>query len=226
MQAAGVRRKVFSSSCSVYGVPDDLPLLEDMPRSPISPYGATKMMVEYMLEHSARAWGLGAVALRYFNASGAAEDATLGEDHAPETHLIPIVLQVALGQRERVEVYGNDYPTPDGSCVRDYVHVEDLAEAHRLAIEGLDQTRMEAYNVGTGGGTSVLEVVAAARKVTGRPIPVQVVERRRGDPPALFADAEKLQRRFAWQPRYRDIGAIMESAWRWHRTHPTGFRSE
>ncbi len=223
MRDTSVPRIVFSSTCAVYGIPDRLPLVEDLPRSPISPYGASKLAVEYMLEHCAVAWGLGAVALRYFNASGAAADGTLGEDHAPEIHLIPLILQVALAQRKNIMVFGNDYPTPDGTCIRDYIHVDDLAEAHLLALEGLQAGRFEAFNVGTGSGTSVLEVLSAARNVTGHPIPAEVTARRPGDPPALYADATRLRDRFGWQPRYCDIQAIVQSAWDWHRAHPGGY---
>ena len=226
MRAAGVRRMVFSSSCAVYGVPDALPLVEDLPKRPINPYGNTKLVVEWMLEHSATAWGLGAVPLRYFNAAGAAADGSLGEDHSPEVHLIPLVLQVALGQREKIRIFGADYPTADGSCVRDYVHVDDLAEAHLLAIEGVEEGRVEPFNVGTGAGTSVLEVIAAARTVTNHEIPAEVSERRPGDPPALYADSDKLQRQLGWTPKYRSIEPIVASAWAWHRAHPDGYDRE
>lgn len=223
MRDAGVLRLVFSSTCAVYGVPDELPLVESMPKDPISPYGRTKLAVEWLLADSATAWGLGAVALRYFNASGAAADGTIGEDHRPETHLIPIVLQTALGQRPCVRVFGTDYPTADGSCVRDYIHVEDLASAHQLALEQLAPGKFEAFNVGTGAGHSVLEVIAAARRITGRQIAAETTERRSGDPPALFADAEKLNLRFGWLPHYRNLDQIVRSAWSWHVAHPHGF---
>jgi UDP-glucose 4-epimerase len=223
MQRHGVRRFVFSSSCAVYGVPDTLPIRGDQRREPINPYGNTKLAVEWILEQSAVAWGLGAVSLRYFNAAGAAADGTIGEDHDPEIHLIPIVLQVALGQREKVEVYGTDYPTPDGTCIRDYIHVDDLAEAHLLAVEHCAPGRSMAFNVGTGTGTSVLEIVAAARQVTGHPIPVALAGRRPGDPPALFADAGLIQSEFGWTPRIVPIVDIMGTAWNWHRAHQRGF---
>jgi len=226
MRTSEIRRFVFSSSCAVYGEAHELPLTEDMPRNPISPYGATKLIVEWMLEHSARAWGLGAVALRYFNAAGAALDATLGEDHSPEIHLIPLVLQVALARRDKILVFGADYPTPDGSCIRDYIHVEDLAEAHRLALESLEPGRMEAFNVGTGRGSSVFEVIDAARSVTGHDIPAEVVGRRPGDPPALYADPAKLRQQLGWEPRRTEIREIVASAWAWHRSHPNGYVPE
>ena len=179
-----------------------------------------------MLEQSASAWGLGSVALRYFNAAGAAADGSLGEDHSPEIHLIPLVLQVALKQREKISIFGTDYPTPDGSCIRDYIHVDDLAEAHLLALEGMKRECMEAFNVGTGSGASVLEVVNAAREVTGREIPTEVVGRRAGDPPALYANNDKLRERFAWKPHYQDIRQTVESAWTWHCAHPNGYSAE
>ncbi|MGD8450718.1 MAG: UDP-glucose 4-epimerase GalE [Phycisphaerae bacterium] len=223
MEEARIRRLVFSSTCAVYGEPEDLPLRENMPRAPINPYGAAKLAVEHMIEYSAAAWGLGAMELRYFNASGAAEDGTIGEDHSPETHLIPLILQVPLGQREAIKVFGTDYPTPDGTCVRDYIHVIDLAEAHLLAVEQLREGEAEALNVGTGTGVSVFEVIAAARQVTGHEIPAEPVSRRPGDPPSLFADATRIQARLGWAPRYRTIDAIVASAWKWHQGHPNGF---
>ena len=223
MRAADVKRFVFSSTCAVYGEPEQLPIVEELPKDPINPYGATKLAVEWMLRDSARAWGLGAVALRYFNASGAAADGSIGEDHDPEIHLIPLVLQVALGQRELIKVFGTDYPTPDGSCIRDYIHVEDLAEAHSLAIEGLTAGAFEAFNVGTGRGNSVLEIIEAARAVTGHAIPAEHVGRREGDPPLLFANSDKLRERFGWQPRFVDVRETIETAWRWHVAHPAGF---
>jgi UDP-glucose 4-epimerase len=223
MQRYDVRRFVFSSSCAVYGVPDELPIREDQPRRPISPYGTTKLAVEWMLEQSAAAWGLGAVALRYFNAAGAAADGTMGEDHDPEIHLIPIVLQVALGQRESVKVFGGDYPTPDGTCIRDYIHVDDLAEAHLLALEHCTPGCYEAFNVGTGTGTSVLEIIAAGREVTGHPIHVVVGERRTGDPPVLFADASRMRKQLGWTPQHLDIHDVIGTSWQWHRSHPRGY---
>ena len=223
LQEHHVPRFVFSSSCAVYGEPASLPITEDQVKHPISPYGATKLAVEWMLQHSAGAWGLGSIALRYFNASGAASDGALGEDHDPEIHLIPIVLQVALGQRDNVKVFGTDYPTADGTCIRDYVHVEDLAEAHLRAVEACRPGAAEALNLGTGFGTSVMEVITAARQVTGHPIPAVDAERRPGDPPALYADPEKFRRLCNWEPRYRDVKQIVATAWNWHRAHPRGY---
>ncbi len=225
LRDAGVRRMVFSSTCAVYGEPERLPITEDLPKNPINPYGATKLAVEWMLRDSATAWGLGSVALRYFNASGAASDGSIGEDHDPEIHLIPLVLHVALGKRASIKIFGSDYPTPDGTCVRDYIHVEDLAEAHLLAIEQLREGHAEAYNVGTGRGTSVREIIEAARRVTGHDIPAEAVDRRPGDPPELWACSDKLQSQYGWKPAYTDIEQIIATAWRWHQAHPEGFAS-
>ena len=223
MQAHGVTRFVFSSTCAVYGELVKLPITEDQPKNPINPYGHTKLAVEWMLGHCAWAWGLGSIALRYFNAAGAAADGAIGEDHDPETHLIPLALQVALGQRANIEIYGTDYPTPDGTCIRDYVHVEDLADAHLVAVEACAPGDAEAYNLGTGSGQSVREIIVAAREVTGHPIPVVEVGRRPGDPPALYADGRRATERFGWTPRYRDVGEIVQTAWSWQRSHPRGF---
>ncbi|HMQ14417.1 MAG TPA: UDP-glucose 4-epimerase GalE [Phycisphaerae bacterium] len=225
IRTAGVRRLVFSSTCAVFGVPERLPISEDLPKAPINPYGATKLVVEWMLRDSAAAWGLGSMALRYFNACGAAEDASIGEDHTPETHLIPIVLQVALGQRPQVQVFGNDYPTPDGSCVRDYIHVDDLAEVHLRAITSIEPGTADALNVGTGRGYSVLEVIQASRDVTGHPIPAVIGPRRPGDPPSLYADPTRVRQRFDWRHRHDDLHGVIASAWRWHESHPHGYRS-
>ena len=223
MRENGVRRFVFSSTCATYGEPANLPITEDMPQSPINPYGHTKLAMEWALRDSATAWGLGACALRYFNAAGAAADGSIGEDHDPEIHLIPVVLQVALGQRENVKIFGTDYPTPDGTCIRDYVHVEDLAEAHLLALEALRDGRFDAYNVGTGVGTSVRELIEAARQVTGHAISAIETDRRAGDPPRLFADPARIQAALGWSPRYTRIADTISTAWAWHQAHPAGY---
>lgn len=220
-----VGRFIFSSSCAVYGVPVRVPITEDNPKSPINPYGRTKLAMEWLLEDAAAGWGLGATALRYFNAAGASADGRIGEDHEPESHLIPRVLKVALGQVEQITIFGDDYPTRDGTCIRDYIHVEDLASIHRLAVERQEPGRFEACNVGTGNGASVLEVIETARKVTGRPIRAQRADRRAGDPPELVADASALSRRFSWKPTHKEIASTIESAWRWHEAHPMGYRS-
>lgn len=218
----GVKRLVFSSTCATYGVPSSVPLSEDMPQQPINPYGRTKLAIEWMLGDCATAWGLGATALRYFNAAGAAADGSNGEHHNPESHLIPRVLQVALGQADQIKIFGIDYPTPDGSCIRDYVHVEDLSAVHRIAIESQQDGQFRYYNVGTGQGVSVKELISVAREVTGHDIPASPTERRAGDPPELYADPTKLCTELGWQPEYADIKRIVETAWGWHSTHPNG----
>jgi UDP-glucose-4-epimerase GalE len=218
-----IGRFVFSSTCATYGVPDKVPITEDEKQLPINPYGNSKLAVERALSDYAAAYGWGYAALRYFNAAGAAPDGNIGEDHDPETHLIPIVLQAILGQRPAVEVYGTDYPTPDGTCIRDYVHVDDLAEAHLLALEALAPGKRLLLNLGTGRGHSVREVLRAAEEVTGNKVPVHEGPRRPGDPPALVAAAEKARRELGWQARYTDIRAIIETAWNWHRKHPKGY---
>jgi UDP-glucose-4-epimerase GalE len=223
MQQVGICKLVFSSTCATYGQSERVPITEDTPQRPVSPYGRSKLAVEWMLQDSARAWGLGACSLRYFNACGAAADGSTGEDHRPETHLIPIVLQVALGQRDKMAIFGTDYPTPDGTCIRDYIHVEDLASAHRLAIERLAPGRAEAYNVGSGKGHSVREVIEAARRVTGRRLAAEAGPRRPGDPPVLVADGDRIRQALGWRPRYVDLDRIVASAWRWHESHPHGF---
>ncbi|HKQ47986.1 MAG TPA: UDP-glucose 4-epimerase GalE [Phycisphaerae bacterium] len=223
MEQHGVKRMVFSSTCATYGVPERMPITEDMPQRPASPYARAKLAVEWALADSAAAWGLGYVALRYFNAAGAAADGTIGEDHHPETHLIPNVLMVALGQRPHVKIFGTDYPTPDGTCVRDYVHVEDLAAAHLKAIEVVQTGEARAYNAGTGQGATVREVVEVARKITGHAIPVEESPRREGDVPVLCADSTKIRRELGWVPRFETLEPIVASAWEWHREHPRGF---
>lgn len=226
MRETGVARIVFSSTAAVYGVPDTVPITESAPTRPINPYGFTKLAIERALADYASAHGLAAVALRYFNACGAAEDGSIGEDHSPETHLVPIVLQAALGQRANVTIAGTDYPTPDGTCIRDYVHVDDLADAHLRALERAQPGSAQVYNLGTGRGASVREVIEAARRVTGRPVPVVEGPRRPGDPPVLVASAEAARRELGWSPRYREIEASIATAWRWHSRHPHGFRGE
>lgn len=225
MKNHGVLRFVFSSTCAVYGIPGRMPLIEDMPRSPESPYARAKLAVEWALEDSASAWGLGFVALRYFNAAGAAADGTIGEDHNPETHLIPNVLKVALGQSEAIRIFGTDYDTPDGTCVRDYVHVDDLAAAHVRALEILQPGEQRFYNTGTGHGVSVREVIETARRVTGHSIPLIEEGRRDGDVPVLYADVSKIRDELGWSPTRLDLKDIILSAWAWHETHPGGFDS-
>jgi UDP-glucose 4-epimerase len=219
----GVGRFVFSSTCATYGVPQRVPITEDEPQRPINPYGTGKLAVERALADYAAAYGWGYAALRYFNAAGAAPDGTIGEDHDPETHLIPLVIAAAAGRRPHVEVFGTDYPTPDGTCVRDYIHVDDLAEAHLLALERLEQGKGLCYNLGIGRGYSVREVIRVAEEVTGKKVPVKEGPRRPGDPPALVASSEKVQRELGWRPKYAELRPILETAWNWHRTHPKGY---
>ena len=223
MRASQVRRIVFSSTCATYGEPARVPIREDTPQHPINPYGFTKLTIERALADYARAYGFGYAALRYFNACGATPDGDLGEDHEPETHAIPLVLRVALGQADHFTLFGDDYPTPDGTCIRDYIHVDDLAEAHIRALERLEPGRGLCLNLGTGRGFSVREVVEACRRVTGREIPVKVGARRPGDPPELVAEADRAKAILDWEPRYVDLDAIVATAWAWHRTHPEGF---
>jgi UDP-glucose 4-epimerase len=216
----GVLRFVFSSSAGVYGEPPTAPIPEDAPIAPLNPYGESKALVERLLRWYDSQCGLRYASLRYFNAAGATE--RLGEDHRPETHLIPVVLEVALGKRETIDIYGTDYPTPDGSCIRDYVHVSDLAQAHFRALERCEQGSA-IYNLGVGQGFSNREVVETARRATGHPIPAREAPRRPGDPATLVASAERARQELGWQPRFTDLGEIIESAWRWHQAHPNGY---
>ena len=222
MRAAGVGRIVFSSTAAVYGEPETTPIAEDHPTHPTNPYGLGKRFVEKMLAAYEEACGMRSVCLRYFNACGGAPDR--GEDHTPETHLIPLVLQVALGQREAITVFGSDYPTPDGSCVRDYVHVDDLAQAHLLALDHLRAGgASDRINLGNGAGYSVLQVIEAARRVTGHSIPATEAARRAGDPSTLVASSARAREVLGWTPRIPELEAIIATAWEWHRTHPDGY---
>jgi UDP-glucose 4-epimerase len=219
-----VKKFVFSSTCATYGVPEKLPMTEDTPQSPINPYGQTKLDVENALKALAHAKGLSFAAFRYFNAAGAASDGSIGEDHKPETHLIPLIIDAATGRRAHVEIFGTDYPTPDGTCLRDYVHVDDLSRAHIAVFDKLNEPGAALfYNLGTGVPTSVREVISAVEKVTGKTVPVVESPRRAGDPPALYADATKAKTELNWQVEYSNIEPIVESAWRWHSTHPDGY---
>jgi UDP-glucose 4-epimerase len=223
MRQAGVERFVFSSTAATYGGPDEVPIPEDHPARPINAYGQTKLDIEHALAYYAGAYGLGYCALRYFNAAGAAPDARIGEDHDPETHLVPIVLQVALGQRDEVKIFGSDYPTRDGTCVRDYIHVYDLAQAHILAMEAVQPGKGLAYNLGNGSGYSVREVIETARQVTGREIPAVDAPRRPGDPPELVASSRRIIADLGWTPEYPALETILETAWRWHEANPDGY---
>ncbi|GIW73037.1 MAG: UDP-glucose 4-epimerase GalE [Planctomycetota bacterium] len=223
MRRAGTRRIVFSSTCAVYGLPGEVPIPEEAPPRPLTAYGASKLAVEHMLRDFATAHGLQALALRYFNAAGASDDGLLGEDHEPETHLVPRVL-AAAARGEPVPIYGTDYPTPDGTCVRDFIHVEDLALAHLLALQapGPAEGFFAAYNLGSGRGHSVREVIATAREVTGRPIAVVEQPRRAGDPPALLASCARAREALGFTAR-RSLAEMIASAWRWHTSHPAGY---
>jgi len=217
---AGVRRFVYSSSAAVYASSDE-PLTEEAPLRPSNTYGQTKLMTETLLEWYRQARGLGYAALRYFNAAGALPGQ--GEAHRPETHLIPLVLQVALGQRPGVQIFGTDYPTPDGTCVRDYIHVADLVSAHMLALEALEPEAQLIYNVGSGAGYSVRQVIETARRVTGHSLPAEEAPRRPGDPPRLVANSDKIRRELGWTPEHPSLEDIIASAWEWHRAHPIGY---
>lgn len=217
----GTERFILSSTANLFGTPERIPIDETEDIDPGSPYGESKFILERMLHWLDELDALRFATLRYFNAAGAASP-DLGEDHDPETHLIPIVLEVALGQRDKIEIYGNDYDTPDGTCVRDYIHVEDLARAHLLALDALDD-RSRVYNLGNGDGYSVRDVIEAARAVTGRDIPAEVGPRRPGDPPALVASSAKIRDELGWAPQYTDLEDIIASAWAWHQKHPHGY---
>ena len=220
MRARGIDRFIFSSTAAIFGDPAYVPIDEAHPKAPINPYGRSKWMVEQMLEDHDRAYGLKSVCLRYFNAAGADPDGELGECHEPETHLIPLILQVASGRRPHIGVYGDDYPTPDGTCVRDYIHVADLCSAHLLALRRLLEGGGSArYNLGNGNGFSVREVIQAVRRVTGHAIPVVVQPRRAGDPPVLVADATAARRELGWSPRHDSLDDIVAHAWAWERRH-------
>ena len=218
MIATGVNQLVFSSTCAIFGPPQRLPIDETLPKNPINPYGESKLAFEKILHWYGEIHGLRFVSLRYFNAAGASEK--FGEQHRIETHLIPNVLKVALGQKPHVEIYGTDYDTQDGTCIRDYIHIRDLSEAHILALKS---TKNEFYNLGTGGGSSVREVIESCRKITGHKIPAVEKARRAGDPARLVAASEKIQRELGWRPKFQDIDAIIESAWRWHQKFPNGY---
>lgn len=226
MRAADVRRIVFSSTCATYGLPDRVPIEESCPQRPINPYGNTKLACEFLLHDFAHAHGFAAVALRYFNAAGADPAGRLGEDHRPETHLIPLALAAAAGRRGPLQIYGDDYPTPDGTCIRDYIHVSDLADAHVLALQSLldgSAAGLRAFNLGTASGASVAEVVAACARITGRQVPHAVAARRPGDPPRLIGSAARISRELGWRPRHSALDQIVATAWAWLERHPNGY---
>lgn len=224
MLAKGVNKFVFSSTCATYGIPTSMPIVETLPQAPINPYGQTKLDIENALKALAHAHGLSFAAFRYFNAAGAAEDGTIGEHHNPETHLIPLAIDAATGRRPALKVFGDDYPTPDGTCLRDYVHVDDLSRAHIAVFDKLSSPGTALfYNLGTGTPTSVLEVIRAVEKVTGKKVPFEMAPRRAGDPPALYADSSKAVNELGWNVQFSTIEPIVATAWRWHSTHPDGF---
>lgn len=225
MRTHGVNKIIFSSSAATYGEPLHVPIEETHPQNPTNPYGESKLMFEKILKWYDVAYGIKSISLRYFNASGADPECRIGEDHEPEQHLIPIVLQTALGQRESIKVFGSDWDTPDGTCVRDYIHVVDLADAHLRSLQALQKgAETTAYNLGNGDGQSVKQVIEAASAVVGKSIPWEAVDRRPGDPAKLVASSEKLKKELGWKPQYADLHTIIEHAWRWHSTHPNGYR--
>lgn len=224
MRKHSVDKIVFSSTAAVYGFVGKLPLTEDQEKKPSSVYGQSKLMFETVLEWYNQLFGIGSIRLRYFNAAGASLDGSIGEDHTPETHLIPIMMQVALGIREKQIIFGNDYKTKDGTNVRDYIHILDLASAHQKALDYLSSNKVsEAFNVGTGNGYSNLEIVEMVKKVTGKDFPVEIGPRRPGDADALYADNSKIKKVLGWEPKYSDLETIIKTAWNWHKSHPNGF---
>ena len=224
MNEVGVKKIVFSSTAATYGIPEEIPILETTPQKPINPYGESKLMMETIMKWADQAYGIKFVALLYFNVAGAKPDGSIGEDHGPETHLLPIVLQVAQGKREKIAIFGDDYNTPDGTNVRDYVHPFDLADAHSLAVDYLRKgNESSAFNLGSSNGFSNLAIVEAARKVTGHPIPLEIADRRPGNPDTLVASSDKARQVLGWQPKFDNIEMIIETAWKWHSTHPNGY---
>ncbi|MHC4636721.1 MAG: UDP-glucose 4-epimerase GalE [Planctomycetota bacterium] len=224
MAETAVEKFVFSSSAAVYGMPAKVPISEEMPKGPINPYGQTKLVVEEMCHWQSMASKLQYAALRYFNACGAGFDASLGEDHRPESHLIPLIIQAAMGKREDIKIYGTDYPTPDGTCIRDYIHIEDLCRAHLLALNKLDEKQELIYNLGNGKGYSVGEVIDTVKKVSGTDIKVTETERRPGDPPVLTSDASKAKQELGWRTVFGDLEKIVSTAWEWHNKYPNGYK--
>ena len=224
MRDHNIKYIVFSSTAATYGVPEHMPIKETDPQNPINPYGLSKLMMEKMMHWADKAYGIKFVALRYFNVAGAAPDGTIGEDHGPETHLVPIILQVAQGKRDELSIFGDDYNTPDGTNVRDYVHVMDLADAHILAIKYLEAgNESNAFNLGSSTGFSNKQMLEAAREVTGEPIPAKITPRRPGDPDSLVAASDKARNVLGWDPKYDDVHDIIATAWKWHSTHPKGY---
>lgn len=227
MKEAGIKKLVFSSSAATYGIPDKMPIKETDSQKPINPYGESKLMMERIMHWADEAHGIKFVALRYFNVAGAWPDGSIGEDHNPETHLMPIILQVAQGKREKLQIYGDDYNTPDGTNIRDYVHPIDLADAHILAADYLrNGNPSDAFNLGSSTGFSNLEMLKAAREVTGKEIPAEIAGRRGGDPDTLIAASDKARRLLGWNPQYDDVHKLIETAWKWHSSHPEGYEDK
>jgi UDP-glucose 4-epimerase len=225
MRETGVKKLVFSSTAAVYGTPDRVPIEETDRLGPINPYGSSKLCVEYMLQAYAAAYSMGFAALRYFNVAGADPSASIGEDHSPETHLIPLILQVPLGKRAGIKIFGDDYDTPDGTCIRDYIHVCDLADAHVLALGAIEPDSVRVFNLGNGEGFSVKQVIETCREVTGHAIPAELAPRRPGDPARLVASSKKAQAQLGWKPKFPDLKTIVLHAWAWHKSHPDGYAS-
>jgi len=223
MEAVGVRKFVFSSTAAVYGIPKDVPITEDSPTEPINPYGQTKLAVEKMCHYQSRAGKLAYASLRYFNACGAGNDAALGEDHKPESHLIPLTIQAAMGKRSEIKIYGTDYETPDGTCVRDYIHIDDLCRAHLLALDKLKNSRELVCNLGNERGHSVREVIETVKKISGKDFRVVEIDRRAGDPPALTADATRAKDELGWKIEKPELEEMVSTAWRWHSEHREGY---
>ncbi len=223
MEEVGVEKFVFSSTAGVYGIPEKFPIVEDMPKNPFNPYGDSKRAIEKVCHFQSQTGRLRYAALRYFNACGAGMDCTLGEDHRPESHLIPLIIQAAMGKREDIKVFGTDYDTPDGTCIRDYIYIEDLCKAHLLALAKLDEREELIYNLGNGRGYSIREVIKTVKKVSGKNFKVTDVDRRPGDVPVLTADASKAKKELGWKTDYPELADIVESAWKWHNEHPNGY---
>ncbi len=223
METVGVNKFVFSSTAAVYGNPEDVPITEDSPTEPINPYGQTKLAVERMCHYQSQTGRLAYASLRYFNACGAGANGSLGEDHRPESHLIPLTIQAAMGKTGEIKIYGTDYPTPDGTCIRDYIHIEDLCRAHLLALEKLDDSRELVYNLGNGKGRSVREVIETVKKVSGKDFKVVAAKRRPGDAPILTSDATKAMNELGWKTEFGELKKIISTAWQWHNEHPNGY---
>jgi len=223
METVGVDKFVFSSTAAVYGIPEQVPITEDSQKQPVNPYGETKWAVERMCYYQSQTGKLRYASLRYFNACGAGANASLGEDHRPESHLIPRVIQAAMGKRSEIQIYGTDYPTPDGTCIRDYIHIEDLCRAHLLALKKLDQNSELIYNLGNGEGYSVKEVIETVKQVSGKDFKVVEADRRPGDPPILTSDATKARTELGWMPELPELDKIVATAWQWHNEHPDGY---